>query len=81
MHLQKKDSCLFNSTLAVDGEENCAGAPAGGGGEGGAGGVASDGSGVCMSTESAKYRMVRIHVDQVDVNLLEPDILTNINVN
>ena len=35
---------------------------------------------LCVSSEDLKYRMVRIHVDSIDFNILEPDLISNINV-
>ena len=34
----------------------------------------------CVSTDEAKYRMVRLHLDQIDINLVEPDLVTHIEV-
>ena len=34
----------------------------------------------CVNSEDLKYRMVRIHVDKLDLNIVEQDLISNLNV-
>ena len=83
MHLQKRDECTHKQVADTKSSTNIAHSPQVMDIDlknDGTKPTAKDGTPLCVHSEDLKYRMVRIHVDKIDINLVEPDLISNIQV-
>ena len=83
MHLQKRDECLHKQTGDTKSANNIAHSPQALDVDvknDGTKQTSKDGTPLCVHSEDLKYRMVRIHIDKIDVNLVETDLISNIQV-